>query len=93
MLDRAGEPHLMDFGLAKREVGEVTVTTEGQVLGTPAYMSPEQARGEGHVGRPPQRRVFAGGDPLRALDRRAAVPRQRADALEAGDRRRGPGSR
>ncbi|HEV3261203.1 MAG TPA: protein kinase [Gemmataceae bacterium] len=42
------DPHLMDFGLAKREAGEVTMTLEGQVLGTPAYMSPEQARGEGH---------------------------------------------
>ncbi len=39
---------LMDFGLARRDEGEVTVTAEGQVLGTPAYMSPEQARGEGH---------------------------------------------
>ena len=42
------EALLMDFGLARREEGEVTMTTEGQVLGTPAYMSPEQARGEGH---------------------------------------------
>jgi serine/threonine protein kinase len=41
-------PRLMDFGLAKRETGEVTMTAEGQVLGTPAYMSPEQARGESH---------------------------------------------
>jgi serine/threonine protein kinase len=43
-----GTPHLMDFGLAKREAGEVTMTIEGQLLGTPAYMSPEQARGEAH---------------------------------------------
>src|SRR5262249_33618632 len=48
MLDQAGLPHLMDFGLAKRDAGEVTMTLEGQVLGTPAYMPPEQARGEAH---------------------------------------------
>ncbi len=49
MIDAAGEPHLLDFGLALRDAGEVTMTTEGQVLGTPGYMSPEQARGEGHA--------------------------------------------
>ncbi|MGI9457806.1 MAG: serine/threonine-protein kinase [Aeoliella sp.] len=48
MIDEAGEPFLMDFGLAKREVGEITMTADGQILGTPAYMSPEQARGESH---------------------------------------------
>jgi len=46
MLDRSGEPHLMDFGLAKREAAEITMTLEGKLLGTPAYMSPEQARGD-----------------------------------------------
>jgi formylglycine-generating enzyme required for sulfatase activity len=49
MMDMAGQPHLTDFGLAKREAGEMTVTVDGQVLGTPAYMSPEQARGEAHT--------------------------------------------
>ena len=39
-------PHLTDFGLARRDEGEITITLDGQVLGTPAYMSPEQAAGE-----------------------------------------------
>jgi WD40 repeat protein/tetratricopeptide (TPR) repeat protein len=49
MIDGDGEPHIMDFGLARREAGEVTVTVDGQILGTPAYMSPEQATGESHT--------------------------------------------
>ena len=49
ILDRDNEPHIMDFGLAKREAGEITMTAEGQVLGTPAYMAPEQARGDAHT--------------------------------------------
>ena len=48
MLTTDGKARLMDFGLAKRDAGEITVTLDGQVLGTPAYMSPEQAAGDGH---------------------------------------------
>ena len=83
-----GRPHVMDFGLAKRDAGEITMTLDGQVLGTPAYMSPEQARGEGAPGRRPRRRLQPGGRPLRAADRRAAVPRQHADAAAPGAARR-----
>ncbi len=46
MLDESGTPLLMDFGLAKRDTVDIDVTVEGEVLGTPAYMSPEQASGE-----------------------------------------------
>src|SRR5262249_7219585 len=37
-----GKPLLVDFGLALREEAEVAMTVDGQVIGTPAYMSPEQ---------------------------------------------------
>ena len=48
LIDQSGHPHIADFGLAKRESGDRTIASEGQLLGTPAYMSPEQARGDSH---------------------------------------------
>src|SRR5213594_1975675 len=46
LLDTEGEPHLTDFGLARLLETESTVTRTLEVLGTPSYMSPEQALGE-----------------------------------------------
>src|SRR6266478_822860 len=45
MVDRKGEPHLTDFGLARLVETESTVTRTLEVLGTPSYMAPEQAAG------------------------------------------------
>lgn len=49
LIDRAGEAFLTDFGLARRVEGEALQTQEGDILGTPAYMSPEQARGDSRL--------------------------------------------
>jgi tetratricopeptide (TPR) repeat protein/tRNA A-37 threonylcarbamoyl transferase component Bud32 len=46
LLDRHGTVYLSDFGLARSEAAKASLTIDGQVMGTPAYMAPEQARGE-----------------------------------------------
>jgi hypothetical protein len=50
ILDKSFRPHITDFGLAKRnDAGDSSITSDGRVLGTPAYMSPEQASGDMHA--------------------------------------------
>jgi serine/threonine protein kinase len=58
IIDRNAEPIITDFGLARqiRMEDDPTVTREGQIIGSPAYMSPEQIEG-GQVG--PESDVFS----------------------------------
>jgi len=46
MVGRDGRVFVMDFGLARRTDAPAGITVSGQMVGTPQYMSPEQARGQ-----------------------------------------------
>src|SRR5262249_26215145 len=46
LLDAEGQPHVTDFGLAKRVQAESGQTRTGAIVGTPSYLAPEQARAQ-----------------------------------------------
>lgn len=50
LFDQYGEPYISDFGIAKLSESQASMTGSG-IVGTPAYMSPEQAQGEKIDGR------------------------------------------
>jgi|GEM_PF-2408891 len=52
LIDSDGRPRVTDFGLAKRAATDTNLTATGQVVGTPQYMAPEQARDSKDVGPP-----------------------------------------
>jgi WD40 repeat protein/tRNA A-37 threonylcarbamoyl transferase component Bud32 len=45
LIERTGQPHVTDFGLAKRLVGESEYPSSSAIVGTPSYMAPEQVSG------------------------------------------------
>ena len=65
LIDRQDEPRITDFGLAKRVGVESDLTATGVILGTPGYMSPEQASGAKQIG--PAADVYSLGAILFAL--------------------------
>jgi hypothetical protein len=80
LLDLDGRPHITDFGLAKKLESGSELTASGQVMGTPSYMSPEQARGDrAEVGTAAD--VYAMGATLYAL-LTGRPPFQSATAME-----------
>jgi len=46
VMDASGRPCITDFGVARRLDGDATLSGTGAVIGTPAYMPPEQASGQ-----------------------------------------------
>ncbi|HZU98752.1 MAG TPA: protein kinase [Planctomycetota bacterium] len=95
LVDKDGVPHLADFGLARDVTENENLTTTGTVLGTPAYMAPEQAGGETHEQGPHSDiyglgavlyRALAGQPPFKASTVSAMMKKVLFDAAPAPSR-------
>ncbi|HQW65192.1 MAG TPA: serine/threonine-protein kinase, partial [Pseudomonadota bacterium] len=95
LIDRAGDAYISDFGVA-RSAGSTGITGSGVVIGTPEYLSPEQARAESVDGRSDLYAVglmlyemlsgtlpFRGGTPAEMLAQRIVASPQGIDRVRA----------
>ena len=87
LIDQAGDAYITDFGVA-RSAGSTGITGSGVVIGTPEYLSPEQARAE--VGGWPQRPLRGRPDALRDAQRHPALPWRHAGGDAGAAHRRQP---
>jgi serine/threonine protein kinase len=90
MLTAAGEVKVMDFGIARAAADTSGVTQTAAVVGTAAYLSPEQASGE--PGRRPLGRLLHRVPALRARHRLTAVHGRQPGGRRLPARPRGPGA-
>ncbi len=67
LVDREGQPHVVDFGLARELSSDDRLTMSGQIVGTPAYLAPEQTSGGSRAVGPSADVYALGGVLYRAL--------------------------